>query len=191
MLNQIEFKVYGKYALFSDPLTRIGGEKCSYQIPTYEALKGIVKAVYWKPTLIWLIDEVRIMRPIRLVPKNMKLIKYHEAGADLSVYTYLQDVEYQVKAHFEWNMYRPDMSKDRIDGKHYEIARRMIDRGGRRDPGNARDTWNHAGLEKERDSMTNMETRLSDSCSMVSIIRMKREKRSFPYVFGVRSWKME
>ena len=116
MLNQIEFKVYGKYALFSDPLTRIGGEKCSYQIPTYEALKGIVKAVYWKPTLIWLIDEVRIMRPIRLVPKNMKLIKYHEAGADLSVYTYLQDVEYQVKAHFEWNMYRPDMSKDRIDG---------------------------------------------------------------------------
>ena len=88
MLNQIEFKVYGKYALFSDPLTRIGGEKCSYQIPTYEALKGIVKAVYWKPTLIWLIDEVRIMRPIRLVPKNMKLIKYHEAGADLSVYTY-------------------------------------------------------------------------------------------------------
>lgn len=99
MLNQIEFKVYGKYALFSDPLTRIGGEKCSYQIPTYEALKGIVKAVYWKPTLIWLIDEVRIMRPIRLVPKNMKLIKYHEAGADLSVYTYLQDVEYQVKAH--------------------------------------------------------------------------------------------
>ena len=133
MLNQIEFKVYGKYALFSDPLTRIGGEKWSYQIPTYEALKGIVKAVYWKPTLIWLIDEVRIMRPIRLVPKNMKLIKYHEAGADLSVYTYLQDVEYQVKAHFEWNMYRPDMSKDRIDGKHYEIARRMIDRGGRRD----------------------------------------------------------
>ena len=53
MLNQIEFKVYGKYALFSDPLTRIGGEKCSYQIPTYVALKGIVKAVYWKPTLIW------------------------------------------------------------------------------------------------------------------------------------------
>ena len=49
MLNQIEFKVYGKYALFSDPLTRIGGEKCSYQIPTYEALKGIVKAVYWNP----------------------------------------------------------------------------------------------------------------------------------------------
>ena len=97
MLNQVEFKIYGKYALFSDPLTRVGGEKCSYQIPTYEALKGIAKSVYWKPTFIWIIDEVRVMKPIRLVPKNMKLIKYHEAGADLSVYTYLQDVEYQVR----------------------------------------------------------------------------------------------
>ena len=33
--NQIEFKVYGKYALFSDPITRVGGEKLSYPIPTY------------------------------------------------------------------------------------------------------------------------------------------------------------
>ena len=37
--NSIEFKVWGRYALFTDPLTRIGGEKCSYHIPTYESLK--------------------------------------------------------------------------------------------------------------------------------------------------------
>jgi len=43
--NIIEFKVLGKYALFTDPLTKIGGEKCSYQIPTYEALKGILSSV--------------------------------------------------------------------------------------------------------------------------------------------------
>ena len=41
--NSIEFKVWGAYALFSDPITRIGGEKFSYQIPTYEAMKGIVE----------------------------------------------------------------------------------------------------------------------------------------------------
>jgi CRISPR-associated protein Cas5d len=41
MDNQVEFKVYGKYALFTDPVTKIGGEKYSYQIPTYQALKGI------------------------------------------------------------------------------------------------------------------------------------------------------
>lgn len=43
MDNIVTFKITGKYALFTDPLTKIGGEKCSYYIPTYEALKGIFK----------------------------------------------------------------------------------------------------------------------------------------------------
>ena len=81
--------VSGKLALFTDPLTRMGGEKCSYHIPTYEALKGVTKSIYWKPTINWVIDEVRIMNPIRTFAKNMKLIKYHESGAELSVYTCL------------------------------------------------------------------------------------------------------
>ena len=41
--NTIEFEVYGPYALFSDPVMRVGGEKTSYHIPTYEALRGIVE----------------------------------------------------------------------------------------------------------------------------------------------------
>ena len=45
--NTIEFQVSGDYALFSDPVTRVGGEKSSYHLPTYEALKGIVHSVYW------------------------------------------------------------------------------------------------------------------------------------------------
>ena len=51
--NIVEFQVTGDYALFSDPILRVGGEKCSYQVPTYEALKGILQSVYWKPTIIW------------------------------------------------------------------------------------------------------------------------------------------
>ena len=43
--NTVEFQVSGDYALFSDPVTRVGGEKCSYHIPTYEALKGILQCV--------------------------------------------------------------------------------------------------------------------------------------------------
>ena len=58
--NIVEFSVVGDYALFSDPITRVGGEKCTYQIPTYEALKGILSSVYWKPTIIWYIDKVRV-----------------------------------------------------------------------------------------------------------------------------------
>lgn len=59
--NIVEFQVTGDYALFSDPILRVGGEKCSYQVPTYEALKGILQSVYWKPTIIWVIDAVRVM----------------------------------------------------------------------------------------------------------------------------------
>ena len=44
--NTVEFQVSGDYALFSDPVTRVGGEKFSYQIPTYEALKGILHSVF-------------------------------------------------------------------------------------------------------------------------------------------------
>jgi CRISPR-associated protein Cas5d len=132
MENIVEFKVFGKYALFTDPLTRIGGEKYSYQIPTYEALKGIVSSIYWKPTIIWIIDQVRIIKPIRTQTKNIRPINYG-GGNDLAIYTYLAEVEYQVQAHFEWNPHRKDLTNDRNENKHYFVAKRMVERGGRRD----------------------------------------------------------
>lgn len=131
--NTVEFCIRGDYALFSDPITRVGGEKHSYQVPTYEALKGILASVYWKPTIIWYIDEVRIMKPIQTEVKGIRPIKYVGAGNDLAFYTYLKDCEYQVKAHFEFNMNRPELAKDRNVAKHIDIAKRMIERGGRRD----------------------------------------------------------
>ncbi len=130
--NTVEFKVSGAYALFTDVLTRTGGERCTYMIPTYEALKGILHSVYWKPTLQWYIDSVRIMNPIRTVRKGIRPIKY-SGGNDLAYYTYLEDVCYQVRAHFEWNRNRPELEHDRNEHKHHNIARRMIERGGRRD----------------------------------------------------------
>lgn len=132
MKNDISFVVYGRHALFSDPVTRIGGEKCSYHIPTYEALKGVAKSIYWKPTFIWEIEQVRVLHPIRTQTKGVKPLRMN-GGNDLSIYTYLKDVAYQVKARFVWNMHRPELEKDRIDGKHYEIAKRMLARGGRQD----------------------------------------------------------
>ena len=75
-LNTIEFRVSGKLAMFTDPLTPRGGEKCSYHIPTYEALKGIVKSIYWKPTFVWIVDEVRVMKRIRTQTKGTKPLNY-------------------------------------------------------------------------------------------------------------------
>lgn len=130
--NIVEFEVYGPYALFSDPLTRVGGEKSSYQVPTYEALKGIAASIYWKPTLAWYIDEVRIMNRIQTEVKGIRPIKYN-GGNDLAYYTYLKDCRYQVRAHFEWNLNRPELAQDHNENKHHEIAKRMIRKGGRRD----------------------------------------------------------
>lgn len=130
--NTVEFEVWGDFALFSDILTRAGGEKTSYPIPTYEALKGILHSVYWKPTLVWVIDRVRVMNRISTERKGIRPIKYSGSN-DLSMYTYLRDVRYQVRAHFEWNDNRPELAADRNENKHHNIARRMIERGGRRD----------------------------------------------------------
>lgn len=130
--NIVEFQVYGSYALFSDPVTRVGGEKCSYQVPTYEALKGIMASVYWKPTFIWYIDEVRVMNRIQTEVKGVRPIKMN-GGNDLSYYTYLKDCCYQVRAHFEWNENRPELAGDRNENKHHEVAKRCIQKGGRRD----------------------------------------------------------
>ena len=35
------YRLYGDYALFTDPVTKGGGEKYTYQVPTYQAIKGI------------------------------------------------------------------------------------------------------------------------------------------------------
>lgn len=130
--NIVEFEVYGDYALFSDPIMRVGGEKCTYQVPTYEALKGILSSVYWKPTIVWIIDKVRVINPIQTEVKGIRPIKY-TGGNDLSFYTYLKNCRYQVMAHFEWNENRPELASDRNENKHHNIAKRMIEKGGRRD----------------------------------------------------------
>ncbi|MGN0484990.1 MAG: type I-C CRISPR-associated protein Cas5c [Lachnospiraceae bacterium] len=130
--NTIEFEVYGNYALFSDPVTRVGGEKTSYHIPTYEALKGIVESVFWKPSIMWIVDAVRIMNPIQTETKGVRPISYN-GGNELAYYTYLKDVRYQIRAHFEFNPNHPELKGDWNENKHHNIAKRMVKRGGRRD----------------------------------------------------------
>ena len=106
--NRLQMKVSGKYALFTDPMTKISGEKSSLMIPTYEALKGIVEANFWKPCLKYIIESVKILNPIRTERKGIRPIKY-DGGNDLSYYTYLSDVSYLVTYRFEWNKAYPQL----------------------------------------------------------------------------------
>ncbi len=130
--NSIEFQLTAPYALFTDPLTKIGGEKLSYHVPTYQALKGIVESVYWKPSLIIYIDAVRVMNPIRMESKGIRPLEY-SGGNTLANYTYLRDVRYRVRAYFEFNPHRPDLAADHNEHKHHNIMKRSLRAGGRRD----------------------------------------------------------
>lgn len=132
MRNSIEFIVYGEYGLFTDPLTKLGGEKLTYQIPTYEAIKGIVESIYWKPTIKFIIDEIKVINPIQMESKGIRPIVYG-GGNTLATYTYLKKPKYAVRAHFVFNELRKDLTFDRNEHKHHNILKRSLERGGRRD----------------------------------------------------------
>ena len=124
---------YGDYALFSEPLTRVGGEKFTYDVPTYEAIKGMLKSVYWKPTFEYVIDKVRVMNEIRTQNIGTKGLSYNEGIKSIFNHTKLCDVRYQVLFHIEWNLNHPELETDRSLTKHGTIIERCIDKGGRQD----------------------------------------------------------
>lgn len=131
--TSIEFEVSGPYALFTTPYSRISGNKESYQIPTYEALRGIMESIYWKPTIRWVIDAVRIMSPIRYERRPVLGVNVKSPQHSRYSYLYLRNVRYQVRAHFEFNKNQTEMIWDRDARKHNAIARRSVMIGGRRD----------------------------------------------------------
>ena len=130
----IDFEISGSYAIFTDPVLGVGGEKKTYEIPTYEAIKGALKSVFWKPTIEWYIDKVRVLNPIRMETLKIKLPNYMTDGNDLAYYTYLRDCRYQVRAHFELNPNRKsEFEQDQNVIKYYDMAKRFIQKGARRD----------------------------------------------------------
>ncbi len=123
--NIIEFEIIGRSAMFIDP-TNIQGRSHSLPVPTYEAIKGILRSVYWKPTFIWVPDDVRIMSEIRTGRYPVKF-----RNGSVIEQERLIDVRYQVRAHFVWNMNRPEFAADRNEDKHFRIALRSLNCGGR------------------------------------------------------------
>ncbi len=87
--NSIEFSLWGEYGLFTDPLMKLGGEKLTYSVPTYQSIKGIVESIYWKPTIYIVVDKIRVMNPIKMESKGIRPIEYG-GGNTLANYTYLK-----------------------------------------------------------------------------------------------------
>lgn len=128
---RVELQVTAPLALFSNPLSKISGEKQTYLVPTYGAVKGVLGSVYLKPTFYWVVDKIRIMNPIRTEARGVLLPHYSGGQADMASYLYLKNVCYQISAHAEWNMNLPRYTDDRDPRKHQEILKKAIRKGGR------------------------------------------------------------
>lgn len=120
MAYGITLHVWGELACFTRPEMKV--ERVSYDVITPSAARAIVEAIYWKPQIRWVIDRLRVLRPIRFtslrrnevgakipagpVATAMKqgrgrLGMYVEAERQQRAAMLLRDVAYIIEAHFE------------------------------------------------------------------------------------------
>lgn len=141
----VKIKVWGNYALFSRPELKV--ERCSYDVMTPSAARGILEAIYWHPGLKWMIDKIYVNKPIRFtsvrhnevkskISANNVLSVYNGAKKPLYISTkedivqraslLLCDVEYVIEAHFEMTKQANETDNP---GKFKDIIMRRLRRG--------------------------------------------------------------
>ena len=63
-MKPITIDVWGPYACFTPPYANV--ERMSYDVPTPSAMRGVISAIYSKPTeFYWTISKIEVMNPIR------------------------------------------------------------------------------------------------------------------------------
>ena len=145
MSKGVKVRVWGDYALFTRPEMKV--ERCSYDVITPSAARGILEAVYWHPGMRWVIDRIYVKKPIQFTSIRRNEVKSKISAANvLSVYNgnqrdlsisskaeivqrasiLLRDVEYVIEAHFEMT----DQANDSDNpGKFKDIIIRRLKRG--------------------------------------------------------------
>ena len=141
----VKVKVWGEYALFSRPEMKV--ERCSYDVITPSAARGILEAIYWHPGMKWVIDKIYVQKPVQFtsirrnevkskISSNNVLPVYNGADKPLYISTksdivqraslLLRDVSYVIEAHFE--MTEKAVESDN-PGKFKDIIMRRLRRG--------------------------------------------------------------
>jgi len=138
----IKLQVWGEYALFTRPEMKV--ERVSYDVMTPSAARGILEAIYWKPSIRWDIDCIHVLKPVRFdnirrneVAKRTTVNNTDMQGdKPLCIYIdgpktrqqrasmVLRDVEYVIEAHFDLTG-----SEDSDPGKHLAIFERRVKKG--------------------------------------------------------------
>ena len=145
MAKGVRVKVWGDYALFSRPERKV--ERCSYDVMTPSAARGILEAVYWHPGMRWIIDKIYVNKPIQFTSVRRNEVKSKvSANNVLPVYNgspkrlylsskaeivqrssiLLRNVEYVIEAHFEMTD-KANISDN--SGKFKDIIMRRLRKG--------------------------------------------------------------
>jgi CRISPR-associated protein Cas5d len=145
MTYGIRLLVCGFHACCTRPEIKV--ERMSYDVITPSAARGILEAIYWKPAIRWVIDRIRVLRPIRF-----ESIRRNELGHKISAgsartamnrgrvdlhavieddrqqraATVLRDVAYVIEAHFELTRLAGERDND---GKHLDCFNRRARKG--------------------------------------------------------------
>lgn len=121
MAYGVRLSVWGDRACFTRP--EMKAERVSYDVPPPSAARGILEAIHWKPAIVWVVDRIHVLRPIRFQSFRRNEVGIRAsaalarramtsgdlAGIGLSVEaerqqratTLLVDVHYVIEAHFE------------------------------------------------------------------------------------------
>ena len=70
----VKVRVWGEYALFTRPEMKV--ERCSYDVMTPSAARGILEAIYWHPGMRWVVDRIYVKKPIRFTSIRRNEVKY-------------------------------------------------------------------------------------------------------------------
>ncbi len=139
--------VEGDYACFTRPELKV--ERVSYDVPTPGALEGMLKSVYWKPAIRYVIDEIVVFHRIDFANIRRNEVKdkvlYSAVksqmggkGGDPCIYAsesrsqraamVLKNVKYGVGFHFELTGLKNEQEEE-SEKKHYNIIKRRLEKG--------------------------------------------------------------
>lgn len=139
--------IEGDYACFTRPELKV--ERVSYDVPTPGALEGMLKSVYWKPAIKYVIDKIIVFNPIDFANIRRNEVKdkvlysamksqMSGKGGDPCIYTsesrsqrasmVLRNVKYGVEFHFELTGLKNEQEDD-AENKHYNIIKRRLEKG--------------------------------------------------------------
>lgn len=139
--------VEGDYASFTRPELKV--ERVSYDVPPPGALEGMLKSVYWKPAIKYVIDKIIVFHPIDFVnirrnevkdKVSLSAMKSQMNGKEGNpcIYTsesrsqrasmVLKNVKYGIEFHFELTGLKNEQEDD-AENKHYNIIKRRLEKG--------------------------------------------------------------